>query len=218
MPRWVSTGWDPLDHLLGGGLPIGDVTVLAGPPVCGKSRVTQEIRVRAPGWTTYFECGNAMGPNPIENIFTPSSLTDLTHMVGAIRRTSTLLIIDGIQLLPAGIHQEDQVRVAEGARIITSLFRSITGTQLAVLLTWQLRRRVSGVTAYQPLPSGVAHTAGTILQLNPQNQVEVTKSRYQEHGSILDLTPMLNGVPNSVPEPAFDRSCIKTRFEREDII
>lgn len=41
-PR-IETAFEPLDDLTGGGLPLGSMTVLAGPPGCGKSALAVQV-------------------------------------------------------------------------------------------------------------------------------------------------------------------------------
>jgi len=45
-PR-IATQFSPLDELLGGGLPHGSLTVLAGPPGCGKSALALQVVIGA---------------------------------------------------------------------------------------------------------------------------------------------------------------------------
>jgi predicted ATP-dependent serine protease len=148
------------------------------------------------------------------------SLENLSQLAQVlIRSTFDLVVVDGVEYLATDNYRGGNSPVAERARQIESIFTRVPMPNLALVFTWQVNRASLGLSFNYSIPSALAHRASLILQVENKGQrVRVTKNRFGEPDGVAEFGPRWREILREPPEPEFDRSLIKTRFEREDVI
>jgi energy-coupling factor transporter ATP-binding protein EcfA2 len=230
-----STGLPSLDDLIGEhcpGIPRGGLTIIVGNTGSGKSSLCRKIASNVATQHTIETAAFRVGFADIEgmpdhasrpyNILSLSNLSDLAQTL--VRSRFELLIVDGVQYLESDRPHQDPIPFPEldHSRQLDSILTRVANPHLALVITWQENLRSSvdrrSIEPTHSIPAGLVHRANLILQVEGSNLIRVAKNRFGVPGSFAEFGPRWRDVPKVTPEPEFDRSVIKTRFEREDVI
>jgi predicted ATP-dependent serine protease len=222
-----STGLADLDAIIGEGcpgIPRGGLTVIVGETGAGKSSLCRVIAHNVATQHTQeeiaFRVGLAdieTGPDPTATSYNILSLETMSQLAQILTRpTFDLMIIDGVEYLSGRVGSDPGSNPGtERARQIDSILTRVDLHNLALVLTWQ-DCRFPLLT--HRIPALLAHRASLILRVEDHGKrVRVTKNRFGDHG-VAEFGPRWREIPRELLEPEFDRSLIKTRFEREDVI
>lgn len=246
MPKsagYVSSGSSSIDRVLGG-FPKGAVTLLLGRPGAGKTLLTLHAAsavTEAKGATAYFDAHASLIPGYLEHLkvaregrFLQIPATDidstLTRTTALIREGFPLVVVDGMEALPATAQSEDG-RLASAAQMLTArwpaLSKTLARSNTALVITWaaETAPTILGHAANQTLllqkvqdPDERAffevhaHVKKTRL-LKAQGKVAVFEVEPDEESKY----PVISGVGynlDMVPEEPEGVS----RFDREDIL
>ena len=228
-----STGLADLDSIIGEGcpgIPRGGLTVIVGETGAGKSSLCRVIAHNVATQHTQETAAFRVGLADIEG--TPDAarqynmifLENMSQLAQILTRpTHDLVLIDGVEYLSGRVGSDPDLNPgAEQARQIDSILTRVDLHNLALVLTWQANRSSLGrasTDSSHRIPAGLAHRASLILQVEDfGKRVRVTKNRFGMYGGVAEFGPRWREIPRDLLEPEFDRSLIKTRFEREDVI
>ena len=203
-PGPVSTGCEPLDQLLGGGLERGTVTQLYGPPAAGKTNValSAAVETAAGGGTALYvdteglsverfrQIADARGDGELTSRIVVSAVHDFGEQREAVQDAADfadradLIVVDSI----TGFYRLERTKEQDGeslrdvARQITHLLGLARRHDLAVLVTNQV---YTDPDSNQDRPLGghtMAHWTGVIVKLE-RFRGGIRRATLNKHGA-----------------------------------